>query len=325
MRKTPDPIVPPLARERIEREVGALPPDALLCEQSGLSVFVARAEQIPDTLTEIGRLRELTFRAAGEGTGHALDLDVFDGWYEHLVCWHRDTGSIVGASRLGRLDTILPAHGDAGLYTATLFQFDPALLRSLVDTVELGRSFVRLDVRRSPVALPLLWRGIGRWLTRRPHLRRLMGPVGIDARYTPVSVARMVGYLHGRHGGARLSGSVRPHVPWCPPSTEAARACAEGAFLPDLPSLWRAVEAAEPEGRSIPVLLRQYLKLGAEVLATSVDAAFADVVDALLLVDLDAVEPARLAKFMGPEGAGAFLAARGRAPRGRAPRGSAAA
>ena len=64
----------------------------------------------------------------------------------------------------------------------------------------------------------------------------------------------------------------------------------------------------EPDGRSLPVLLRQYLKLGAEVLETGVDAAFSDVVDALVLVDLDAVEPARLAKFMGPEGAAAFRA-----------------
>jgi putative hemolysin len=316
MRKAPDPIVPPLARERLEREVAALPPDAFLCEQGALSVFVARADQIPDILTEIGRLRELSFRAAGEGTGHALDLDLFDGWYEHLFCWHRDTGSVVGAYRLGRLDTILPAHGDEGLYTSTLFRFEPALLASLVDTVELGRSFVRLDLQRSPVALPMLWRGIGRWLTRRPHLRRLMGAVSIDARYTPVSVARMVGYLRGRHGAARLTGAARAHTPWCPPTLEAARACSEGSLLPDLPALGRAIEAAEPDGRSIPVLLRQYLKLGAEVLDTSVDAAFANVVDALVLVDLDAVASARLGKFMGPEGASAFLAARGRVPRG---------
>lgn len=318
MRYSPDPIVPPLPRERLEREVEALPPEALLCEQGGLRVFVARADQIPDTLTEIGRLREVTLRAASEGTGHALDLDVFDGWYEHLFCWHRPTGSVVGAYRLARLDTILPAHGEDGLYTSTLYRFDPALLDTLVDAVELGRSFVRLDVQRSPVALPLLWRGIGHWLTARPHVRRLLGPVSIDARYTPLSVARMLGYLHGRHGTTPLRGTVRPVLPWYPSTPEAACAYAEGSFLPDLPSLWRAVEAAEPDGRSIPVLLRHYLKLGAEVLATSVDTEFADVVDALVLVDLDATEPSRLAKLMGPGGAAAFLAAKRRRPRGSA-------
>ena len=104
MWNSPAPIVPPLARERLEREVTALPAEALLCEQGGLCVFVARADQIPDTLTEIGRLREVTFRAASEGTGHALDLDVFDGWYEHLFCWHRPTRSVVGAYRLAGLD-----------------------------------------------------------------------------------------------------------------------------------------------------------------------------------------------------------------------------
>ena len=309
------PIVPAVPRDRLEREVAALPADARLCEQGAFSVFVAPAHLIPDLLTEIGRLRELTFRAAGEGTGHALDLDAFDGWYEHLFCWHHDTGSVVGAYRLAALDTLLPAHGVEGLYTSTLFDFDPDVLGGLSDTVELGRSFVRLEVQRSPVALPLLWRGIGRWLAGRPHLRRLLGAVSIDARYSPTSVARMVGYLRGRHVASVRPGAVRARSPWSPATAAAARACAEGAFLPDLPSLGRAVEAEEPDGRSLPVLLRQYLKLGAEVLDTGVDPAFSDVVDALVLVDLDAVEPARLAKFMGPDGAAAFRAcARRRGP-----------
>lgn len=310
MRQSPEPIVAPVPRAQLELEIASLPPSARLCEQGAFEVYVAHAHQIPALLTEIGRLRELTFRSAGEGTGRALDLDAFDGWYEHLFVWHPDSASVVGAYRLGRVDAILPTHGPEGLYTSTLFAWDPALLAELDDAVELGRSFVRLDAQRGPFALPLLWRGIGRWLTQRPHLRRLLGPVSIDARYAPVSVARMVGYLRARHMSLAYAGRVRSRAPWRPTDEATATACTEGGLLPDLPSLGRAVEAEEADDRSIPVLLRQYLKLGAVVLETNVDAAFADVVDALVLVDLDAVEVARLAKFMGPEGAAAFRAAR---------------
>ena len=309
MRLSPEPIVAPVPRAVLERDVASLPPSALLCAQGAFAVYVAFAHQIPGLLTEIGRLREISFRAAGEGTGRALDLDAFDGWYEHLFVWHADSASVVGAYRIGRVDTILPTHGPEGLYTATLFAWEPSLLAELDDAVELGRSFVRLDAQRAPFALPLLWRGIGRWLTQRPHLRRLLGPVSIDARYAPVSVARMVGYLRSRHMPPDYAGRVRSSAPWRATDDATAAAYAEGGLLPDLPSLGRAVEAEEADDRSIPVLLRQYLKLGAVVLETNVDAAFADVVDALVLVDLDSVDPARLAKFMGPEGAAAFRAA----------------
>lgn len=315
MRKSPASIIAPVARAQLERDVSALPPEALLCEQGPFAVYVAPSHVLPAVLTELGRLRELTFRAAGEGTGHALDLDAFDGWYEHLFVWHRDSGTVVGAYRLGRLDTILPAYGPEGLYTATLFGYAPELLAELGDTVELGRSFVRLDAQRSPFALPLLWRGIGRWLAARPHLRRLLGPVSLDARYASASVGRIIGYLRAHHMDPALAGRVQPRAPWMPANSAVARACAEGALLPDLPSLGRAVEAEEPDDRSIPVLLRQYLKLGGSVLGVNVDAAFADVVDALVLVDLDRVDPARLTKFMGPEGASVFLAARRRSLR----------
>jgi putative hemolysin len=101
-------------------EIAALPREARLLESGERAVYLARAAQIPQTLLEIGRLREVTFRATHEGTGRARDLDAFDEAYLHLICWHRERGQIVGAHCLGATDESLPRRGVAGLYTRTV-------------------------------------------------------------------------------------------------------------------------------------------------------------------------------------------------------------
>jgi N-acyl-L-homoserine lactone synthetase len=81
-----------------------------------MSVVFAHAEQIPWTLRELGRLREITFREVGEGTGSDTDIDRYDRDYVHLIAWHRMRGEIVGAYRLGHVDRIVAARGKRGLY-----------------------------------------------------------------------------------------------------------------------------------------------------------------------------------------------------------------
>ncbi|MBM3737914.1 MAG: GNAT family N-acetyltransferase, partial [Acidobacteria bacterium] len=99
-------------------EIAALPPDRLLASSGGLAVYLAHAREIPALLRETGRLREITFRAAGEGTGQEIDLDRFDAHYQHLILWDAVRGRIAGGYRLCPTDC-----GAGGLYTATLFQY----------------------------------------------------------------------------------------------------------------------------------------------------------------------------------------------------------
>ena len=108
-------------------------------------------------------MRELTFRAAGEGSGKASDIDLFDSWYLHLFVWDAQAGSIVGAYRMGLADEILASHGKHGLYTQSLFKYGSRVLRTMNPSIELGRSFVRAEYQRGFAPLMLLWRGIGRF------------------------------------------------------------------------------------------------------------------------------------------------------------------
>jgi len=268
-------------------------------------VFCATAPELPAVLDEIGRLREIAFRAVGEGTGRARDLDAFDQTYRHLFVWDRQRHEIAGAYRLGATDEILAASGTAGLYTRTLFDYGDALLTQLGPALELGRSFVAPSYQRDFSPLLLLWKGISRFVARNPRYRRLFGVVSISDSYESISRQLMVKFLQTTRFDADLGRLVRAKNPPAPARTGLV-ASATVERLEDVSALIRRLE---PDGKDMPVLLRQYLKLNARLLGFSIDPAFGNVLDGLVVVDLDDVEPAILARYMGRDEAAAFRAA----------------
>lgn len=279
----------------LTREAASLVSARTLLRHGEIRVLCFHGFEAPALLWELGRLRELTFRAVGEGTGEEIDLDRFDGWYDHLVAWDEATSRVIGAYRLGRADRIAHQHGVEGLYTRTLWTYDEHLLASLGGSMELGRSFIRPEYWKSPIVLSLLWKGIGAWLRRHPEVRTLIGPVSIDRRYRDESVQLMAGHLLERHGAVGFSGLLEATTPFVLDPVMAGR----GGALADVAALDAAVSALEPDGRGIPVLVRQYLKLGATVLSLNVDPDFSDVLDAFIAVDLAAMPERMKARFMG--------------------------
>ena len=285
----------------IAREVEALPSAALLVESGALQVFVADRRDIPLLLDEIGRLREITYRAIGEGTGRERDLDEFDATYLHLFACDRIHQRVVGAYRLGRTDRIVGSHGTAGLYTGRLFRYDDRLIRRLSPALELGRSFVRAEYQKNYNALLILWKGIGQFVVRNPQYRTLFGPVSISARYADASHQLLMSFLEQNHRQDDLAALVDAIHPG--PSARPA-----GKLPSSVTDVDRAIAAIEADRKGMPVLLRQYLKLNARLLAFSVDPDFGDALDALMMVDLATVAPAILARYFGRTGAAAFLA-----------------
>src|SRR5215469_3163457 len=160
--KIQETVAAPILRETLAAEIASLPADRCLAENSEMAVHLGMANEIPQLLLEVGRLRELTFRRAGEGTGKARDLDSFDDYYWHVLLWHKTKQELVGAYRAGSTKEILAQHGVVGLYTSTLFRYDERLFEKLGPALELGRSFVRPDYQRQYAPLLLLWKGIAR-------------------------------------------------------------------------------------------------------------------------------------------------------------------
>jgi putative hemolysin len=256
-----------------------------------------------DSLVEtIGRLRERAFAAVGEGSGAHSDVDRFDSHYDQLVLWDREARRIAGGYRLCATNEV---DGPRALYTRTLFAYDRAFLARLQPGVELGRSFICREYQRSHGALFALWRGIAAYVVAHPDTVFLFGAVSISASYRPASIALLIGYLAAHHGAEPDVPSPRPRRP-LPRSEDWRNLQREARELDGLDAVEDVVRSIEPDGRGMPVLLRQYLKLGARVHGFNVDRQFSSSVDVLLSVDLRRVEPRTLAKFMGADAARAY-------------------
>lgn len=280
-------IGPAIPTDWVAGELAQLPADRLLVASGNSEVWLARAAEIPMTLREIGRLREIAFRLAGEGSGHAYDLDRFDESYLHLILWSRELRSIQGAYRFAE-------SANRPLYTTTLFRFSPEFFHRLGPALELGRSFIRPEAQRSFQPLLLLWRGIGEYLARNPATRRLFGPVSISAAYRPASRGLIARYLAAHHFNPALAAYAAPRKPFT------LRPAAPWPGPVSLEDLDRLVRDIEPDAKGIPVLLRQYLKLNGRICAFNLDPAFGNCLDALIVVDLDSAPREHLARYLRP-------------------------
>ncbi|MBF0497269.1 MAG: lysophospholipid acyltransferase family protein [Deltaproteobacteria bacterium] len=291
----------------LKQEVEALPSDHLLADSPGLSVYKAAASQIPHLLHEIGRLREITFRQANEGSGKAIDLDRFDTYYTHLFLWDKEKSEVAGAYRLGMTDGIATQVGISGLYTHDLFEYDWRLLDRIGPALELGRSFVRLEYQKNYRPLMLLWKGIGRFVAANPRYKILFGPVSISGDYRAASHQLIVSFLKTNNLETDLSRLVKPRHPISEKATD--KSLVQGALplIHDVRDLSEIVSDIEDDGKGIPILLRHYLKLGGKTLAYSFDPGFNGVLDALIMVDLTQTDPKILETYLEKSGATTFL------------------
>jgi putative hemolysin len=287
------------------REIDNLPEEDHFGDSGTFSVYISRPENIPGVLAEIGRLREVTFRAAGEGTGSKLDLDAYDGHYRHLFIWNRKDEEVVGAYRLGLTDEILPAKGLDGFYTRSLFEFNEHMLHELGPSIELGRSFIRPEYQRRFKPLMLLWRGISNFAARNRRYRYSFGVVSISNDYRDLSRNLMTQFLMNTTRLPKYEQLVRAMTPYVPSDpTPIDGLLARCNTIEDVDAI---VQELEPDENGVPVLVRQYLKLEAKLLAPfNIDHGFADVIDGLMLVDFMQVER-RIAHFyLGKELASQF-------------------
>ena len=292
--------------EMLVEEVAGLPTEQCILSSGQFQVWHAAADQIPWLLQEIGRLREISFRAVGEGTGKRSDLDLFDSYYAHLFVWDTRAQRIVGGYRLAEAGEVLRRHGPRGLYVHSLFALAPELQKNLDAAIEVGRSFVTPDYQRSYSALLLLWKGIATYLALRPECHVLFGPVSISNEYHPISQQMLVRFLL-QHKFERLRASlVKPRHPFRP-SDDAVTSMVD-LDSGDLRLVADLLGTVEPDDRGVPVLIRQYLKLGGRILGFNIDSEFGNSIDCLLWVDMRRTELPLLRKYMGNELADAFHA-----------------
>jgi putative hemolysin len=306
-RRPQDNITPALPRELLLCDLNSLPTGRCLAQNSEFAVYVAQAPEVPHLLQEVGRLREITFRSAGEGTGKRTDLDRYDRYYWHLLLWNKSADELVGAYRAGNTREIMAQHGGVdGLYTSTLFRYQSGFFDRMGPALELGRSFVRPEYQRQYAPLLLLWKGIARFVTLHPETPVLFGAVSISNAYNRASRELIYSFFEARKQDDELAALVEPRRPFRPGGLRRWDCRAVCHALRDLDELSEPIADMEVDGKGLPILLKQYAKVGGKLLGFNVDRKFSDVLDGLVVVDLRTTEPGVLERYMGKEAVGAF-------------------
>lgn len=278
----PAPIAPPGDYAAIKAELAALPPDKILLRESGYTLYLVRQADAPELINELGRIREITFREVGEGSGLERDLEVFDQWYEHLILWHDEKETMAGAYRLGHAPRILAEKGVEGLYLNSLFRISSEFFRLYPGSMEVGRALVTQEFQKDYAPLHLLWKGLGAVLVRNPELRYFFGPTSLSLDLRPLTLRTIISYLDQHHGSKELSKLVKGRdVP-----KKMLRAGKKGSLTKNLTyNAMSALVRDMEDGRSIPVLFKHYLRLGGRIAAFHADLSF-NTLDAFLFMDL---------------------------------------
>lgn len=298
------PIIAPIAVAELEQEIATLSEFQLL-EQGEFVVYCVPTARMPRMMQEIGRVREESFRAVGEGSGRGCDVDDFDPKYHQLFVWHRSDRALVGAYRLGLVDVLTAQGGIEALYSRSLFEYDHAFVSQLGQSIELGRSVVAEQYQKNLHSLLLLWKGIAAFVARHPRYTHLFGPVSISNDYSPVARQLIASVMTVHHYDQDKAKLVRPTTPlkesgntfWRPDMLSS---------LAELPLLSKVLQRLE-RGVGVPVLLRQYLGLNGKLVCFNVDPAFHFALDGLIVVELTSLPARTLGKYMGREYAQAYL------------------
>jgi putative hemolysin len=250
-------------------------------------VFCAPTTEIPAIMQELGRLRELTYRAVGEGTGHPTDMDEFDPHYHQLFIWNDIEKEIIGGYRVGFGHDIMKTLGIRGFYISTLFRISPRFIPVLQNSMELGRSFIIKAYQRKPLSLFLLWKGILMLLYRHPEFRYLIGPVSISKDISEFARSLTVEFLQKHHYNMELAAAITPRNRFRPRIPRLIRKKLFHRITGNnIANLDHFIQGFDP-GFSTPVLIKKYLGINSEVIGFNIDPHFNNCLDALIITDIN--------------------------------------
>lgn len=299
-------IIQPISRALIKAELTA---DCCLDQVSrgACQLYWVDNTNAPNTLLEIGRLREIAFRSGGGGTGKAVDLDRFDLdpslGFGQLILWDAEAEEIMGGYRLlPGSRCLLDANGQPDMPSAHLFHFSQEFIEHrLPKTLELSRSFIvethrrtSQDARRSIFVLDCLLMGIG-VLMNRYGMEAIFGKVTFYPDYPQEAFALVTAFME-KYGLDQQS--IRPYHPYTvPPAQNADTLFSQGNYKADFIALNQALREM---GTALPPILKTYIRLAYRLAyyGSAVNDIFGNVIEMGLLFNRDDILPERYANIL---------------------------
>ena len=270
-----------------------------LTNKSHNEIYVVTAHNAPNVMKEIGRLREIAFRAAGGGTGKSMDIDEYDTMpnpYKQLIVWNPEAEEILGGYRYLFGDEVeFDEHGKPILATAHMFDFSEKFLKEyLPNTVELGRSFVTLEYQSSRAgskglfALDNLWDGLGALTVIKPNMKYYFGKMTMYPSYHRQGRDMILYFLNKHfHDADQLITPIRPlELETDPALLEKMFSC--DSFKDDYRILNTEVRKL---GYNIPPLVNAYMGLSPtmRMFGTAINYGFGDVEETGILIAVDEI------------------------------------
>lgn len=291
-------IISPISKDVLKSE---LTPDRLLrtTNKSHNEIYIITAHNAPNVMKEIGRLREIAFRAAGGGTGLSMDIDEYDTMpnpYKQLVVWNPEAEEILGGYRYLFGDEVeFDEEGKPILATAHMFNFSEKFLKEyLPNTVELGRSFVTLEYQSSRAgakglfALDNLWDGLGALTVIKPSMKYYFGKMTMYPSYHRQG-RDMILYFLNKHftDKDKLITPMKPLELETDPAMLEALFCCD-SFKEDYRILNTEVRKL---GYNIPPLVNAYMGLSPtmRMFGTAINYGFGDVEETGILIAVDEI------------------------------------
>lgn len=295
--KTQTPIAVPECRKDLKKAIEQC--QLLGKTHDGMHIHLYQYVGSSPIFRELGRLREIAFRAVGEGSGKRRDIDKYDMDYQHLVLWDPMQLELVGAYRLACAQQIIQKHGREGLYTDSLFSYTDAMTPYLHQGIELGRSFVQPKYwgRKS---LDYLWYGIGAFIKNYPQYRYLFGAVSVSNALPEQAKAMLVYYYQHCYKSSIELATPNNELKLTEQQLTQCNILFNGNDVRE--DFVELKHVLANMGAQVPTLFKQYTELcnpgGVQFLSFSIDPDFNNCIDGLVLVDLKSVKENKAKRYL---------------------------
>ncbi len=288
-------IIPPVSVELLVKE---LTPDKLLRQTNNGNneIYIITAEDSPHVMEEIGRLREVTFREAGGGTGKATDIDDYDlgeNAFKQMIVWDPREKAIIGGYRFIHCKNVRVKEGKVFSPTSNLFEYSEKFIKEYLPyTIELGRSFVQPDyqptynLRKGMYALDNLWDGIGALIIENPDVKYLFGKVTMYPHFDSFARDMILYFLH-----KYFPDPERLIYPRKPLEITTDEKILSSIFIGDnyKEDYKMLVQRVRKLGLNVPPLVNAYMNLSSSMktFGTSLNPHFGNVEETGILVTID--------------------------------------